>query len=263
MPAHRRSAGNVLSAVAPVPLPAMPVAGCDTVRVTDGLALERRGLDQVAHGASSAHVHIWRPSDRALVMPRSLARGRRVELIGRQLGYPVVIRDSGGDVVPQLPGVLNVALSFAIPQQPGRPFSVDSGYDILCQPLSRWLRDQGLAADIGAVAGAFCDGRFNVTVGGRKIAGTAQRWRHVDATRKAVLAHAVLLVDPDLSEMVRITNGFYRLCGINRHCDVNSHTTLRAAVAESGCASISLPESLRRLRALYRDYLSALWPAIE
>lgn len=235
-----------------------------TCGVVDGLALERAMLADVASGATAAAVRLWHAADRALVVPRALARGRRfarASAVLEHLGYPVVVRESGGDVVPQAPGVCNVAVAFSAPSGgiAGR-LSVGAAYEVVCTPLTLWLRRQGVAAAVGSVAGAFCDGRYNVTIDGRKVAGTAQRWRQTRWGSPAVLAHAAIMVDVDVAELVHVTNTFYRLCGVERRCEVASHTTLATALAAGGDAP-AMPET--RLPGLLRLYRDCLAPPAE
>lgn len=224
--------------------------------VADGLQLERRLLAAVARGGVGTNLLFWRPTDTALVAPRNLLRGRSAVDLGRQLGCPVVMRDSGGDVVPQTPTVLNIAVMFAAQEPHARLLSIESAYDVLCRPLVAWLRDMGLAAGVGAVSGAFCDGRFNITVDGRKLAGTAQRWRHLASGGRAVLAHAAVLVDADLEQAIRTTNDFYGAIGSSKRCDGASHITLQSALGKAGGATVDLSSRLPRLHSRYRGCLS-------
>ena len=55
----------------------------------------------------------------------------------------------------------------------------------------------GIAAEATPVQGSFCDGDYNLAVEGRKIVGTAQRWRG-----RTCLIHALLLTDLDLAPAV-------------------------------------------------------------
>ncbi|TYO97612.1 lipoate-protein ligase A [Geothermobacter ehrlichii] len=163
---------------------------------------------------------------RCLVATRREARWPDFAAVGARLaaeGWPVVVRCSGGSCVPQGPGVLNLALIFARPAH----WRLEDGYRLLCDLLTAWLDGFGVHAGVGEVAGAFCDGRYNVQVGGCKLAGTAQRWAGSNRRRSVVLAHACLLVDPDLEEMTRQVNRFYALCGQQRRFDPEACTSLR------------------------------------
>ncbi|MGP6218890.1 lipoyl protein ligase domain-containing protein, partial [Pseudomonas paraeruginosa] len=141
-------------------------------------------------------------------------------------GWPVLLRDTGGEPVPQSPGVLNIALSYALGAGDNEQTRIETAYQRLCQPICDWLRERGLDAGVGAVPGSFCDGRYNVTLDGRKLAGTAQRWRRNGAGRPVVLAHAALLVGAEREEMVEVVNTFTRLCASAPDCRADSHLGL-------------------------------------
>jgi octanoyl-[GcvH]:protein N-octanoyltransferase len=194
-------------------------------------------LEAVRRGAPPV-ARVWENA-RCLVAARSDARLPRfaeaAEAMARA-GWPVCVRESGGTTIPQGPGILSLTLVFRPP--PGAPFTIEAGYDAVCRPIERALAALGLASARGAVGAAFCDGRFDLSIGGRKIAGTAQRWRAVpggpNPERGAVLLHAVLLADPDRSEGIGAVNRFYERAGSERHADPAASITLREAWAERG-----------------------------
>ena len=60
------------------------------------------------------------------------------------------------------------------------------------------LAEHGLEGNYDFVPGSFCDGQYNLVIGGRKITGTAQRWLAPGQDHGgAVLAQAMLLVAGD------------------------------------------------------------------
>ncbi len=124
--------------------------------------------------------------------------------------------------------MLNLSLVW---RQPGVDASLAAAYARLCQPIQAALAAQGLATHYGTVAGAFCNGRYNLLVADRKIAGTAQRWKIMRAGGNrpreiVVLAHAMLLVDTDPAALVDAVNMFYQYSGIARRCSADAHTTV-------------------------------------
>lgn len=126
-------------------------------------------------------------------------------------GWPVWLRLSGGGLVPQAAGVINIHL--ACPVQASQPLqAAETHYRLLCGLLARALADIGIDAVPAPVQGSFCDGRFNLAVGGRKIAGTAQYWRrntHPHAAAPySLLSQAVLLADADTARLTRMANRF-------------------------------------------------------
>ena len=66
----------------------------------------------------------------------------------------------------------------------------------------------------------------------RKIAGTAQYWRHA-GSRHAVLAHALLLVDAEPVTLVAETNRFETALGSGKQYDSNALTSVAQAWCDS------------------------------
>lgn len=190
-----------------------------------GTAVDAALLDLAATGRAVAAV--WEAPSPSLLAPRSYRRYERLEQVRADFerhGLPVLLRPSGGGLVPQGPGIVNLSLAF---EAAGR--SIDSGdsiYASLCELLQDALATFGIRAEIGEVAGSFCDGRFNLAVAGRKIAGTAQYWKHLGPGQRAVLAHALLLVDVDLAVATGWLNEFEGALGSGRTYDPDAVTSL-------------------------------------
>lgn len=186
-------------------------------------------LADVAPGARAVW-RVWR-MERCLVVP-----AREVRLPGfaaaavraAAAGWPLRQRRSGGLAVPNGPGLLNLSVAFAT----HRP-NPEQGYALLRDAVADTLASFGLAAASGAVAGAFCDGAHNLVVGGRKLAGTAQRWRATGGGT-AVLAHALILVDPDIGLMLRRLEDYYRWLGHPRAFKRSAVVTLRELGVDAG-----------------------------
>lgn len=162
----------------------MIVAGFNTAR--DGIAREMALLQQTEPAAL-----LWSSAVPTLVLPAALMRDPHVQEAAaqaEQAGIPVVTRRSGGGIVPQGPGTLNLAL--VLPAPPG--FQLEDGYRLICNALSEALTRFDIRSTTGACVGSFCDGTWNVLVEGRKLAGTAQRWRS-SGSGPIVLAHAAIL----------------------------------------------------------------------
>lgn len=162
----------------------MIVAEFDTA--PDGIAREMALLQQ-----GQPAVLLWHSAVPALVLPAALLRRPAVRDAAAQAqraGWPVVPRQSGGGIVPQGPGTLNLAL--VLPAPPG--FRLEDGYRLICGALSEALARFDVKTTTGACENAFCDGSWNVLAEGRKLAGTAQRWRS-GAHGPVVLTHAALL----------------------------------------------------------------------
>ena len=161
-----------------------------------------------------------------LVVPLSYRRHAKLDAACADFaarGWPVRLRRSGGGVVPQGPGVLNVSLAYAVEGPPGT--LAERVYADLCSAIARALATFGIDAQTRAVEGSFCDGRFNLAVGPRKIAGTAQYWRRAGG-RQAVLAHALLLVDADAAQLSAQASAFEATIGSERRYDPGVLTTV-------------------------------------
>jgi len=155
-------------------------------------------LAAVHANSAPASAFLWRAAAPALVLPERFARGpgfADVAAARAAEGWPVTTRKTGGGITPQGPGVVNLALAFRVP--PPRSRDIRGSYDAICSPLIAALAALGLRATAAPITGSFCDGDHNLAVAGRKIAGTAQRWRG-----NACLAHALILTDLDLAPAV-------------------------------------------------------------
>ncbi len=240
-------------------LPAFSVLGGGPegapVTLRPGVAGEGDLLDAVEGGTLAAAARVWE-APRAVVASRADARlpgfadARRVLAAE---GWPVEVRESGGSAVPHAPGIVHLSLAFRPPE--GAPTTLESTYALLLEPLIRLVEGFGLPADVGEVPGSFCDGRFNLVVGGRKLAGTAQRWRAGPGPaipgRGAILAHALLLVDVDRSEATGAVNRFYQVARADRHFDADALVTLAELLPETAPRGRALVAEVgRRLRGL-------------
>ena len=180
-------------------------------------------LDDALHGRERAVV--W-SAPRGLVAPLSYRRHAGLDAACTAFaaaGWPVRLRRSGGGVVPQGPGVLSLSLAYRAGGAPGS--QAEPVYAHLCTALSSALAWLGIDARPRAVHGSFCDGRFNLAVGERKIAGTAQYWRRA-GDRHAVLAHAVLLFDADTELLNAQANAFEAALGSGRRYEADTLTTV-------------------------------------
>lgn len=212
---------------------AVPTHQTDDVILSplEGLGKELALLESVVQGERPSGTLLWR-CEQALVVPRRLSHRPAFAQASETLeaeGWPVVVRDTGGDLTPQAPGLINVALAFRQRRTPG---AIRDSYLRLCQPLIDCLQDAGIDAYCASVQGAFCDGDYNLVVDGRKLAGTAQRWRkmasHTGAAADefAVLVHAVILCDENLAPLWQAGNRFYAECGMTERIDPALHLSL-------------------------------------
>jgi lipoate-protein ligase A len=155
-------------------------------------------LEAVSAGAPAA-ARLWRMTPCLVVPSRvaSLAGFEAATAHSAAHGWPVLVRSTGGAPVPQFPGMLNIALAYRMAAD--TPWSIDDAYRHLAALLTDALKPLGLRAETGEIADAFCPGRYDLSLDGRKIAGLAQRRKRAESGGHAILAHACLLVEGDLS----------------------------------------------------------------
>jgi lipoate-protein ligase A len=224
--------------------------------VEAGLRAEQDLLASVCAGEQEFGLLFWQPSDRALVMPRRLSRLPGFEAASIELaasGWPVLLRETGGEPVPQSSATINIALVYAPPRSEGDQGRIETAYRRLCDPICELLAELGGTPSLGEVDGAFCDGRFNVNLDGRKMVGTAQRWRQSKGGQRPVgLVHGALLLDNERESMVEAVNRFNEACGLEQRVRAQSHIALHEQFAA--------PDAIKRLDVLYRQLLTKLLP---
>lgn len=156
-------------------------------------AAEGIGLEETALRGGVPCVLLWRAQTPSIVVPRTRAREPGFAALcdtAARAGWPLELRSSGGGAVPQGPSTLNLAI--VAPRKSGA--TIEDGYRALCGAIADGLARFGVNSEPGGVAWSFCDGAWNMTAGGRKFAGTAQRWRAAGGTRAVMLLHAALVM---------------------------------------------------------------------
>ncbi len=125
------------------------------------------------------------------------------------------------------------------------------------QPLLTLLAEYGLEGSYDFVPGSFCDGQYNLVIGGRKITGTAQRWLAPGQDHQgAVLAQAMLLVAGDVDEGTRMASRFYELAGGELRFMARTSTTLASCIDWRGSDQALVEKVQARLDSLLSEGLS-------
>lgn len=148
-------------------------------------------------------LHIWR-HPRAFVMGLRDSRLPEAALANQWLlkqGYDTAVRNSGGAAVPLDMGVVNVSL--LLPKEAG---DMEHRKDfelmvVLIRELMSKLTDR---IDQGEVMGSFCPGEFDLSVGGRKFCGIAQRRQ-----QRALSVQAFIIVEGEGEAKTSLARGFY------------------------------------------------------
>jgi len=228
-----------------------------SLTIEAGLQAEQDLLASVCAGDAEFGLLFWQPSDRALVMPRRLNRLPGFDHaceVSAAAGWPVLLRETGGEPVPQSAATINIALVYAPPRSEGDLNRIETGYRRLCDPICQLLDELGGTSSLGEIDGAFCDGRFNVNLDGRKMVGTAQRWRQSQGGQRPVgLVHGAMLMDDERESMVAAVNRFNKACGLEQRVRAQSHIALHE--------KFNAPQALARLDELFRLMLAQIYSA--
>ena len=176
----------------------------------DGFGLQQAVLDEVASGergptalvwTSSRYVGVTRPETRLPGFDEAVK-------IAESLGFPVLIRNSGGGAVAANNGSISFSLTFPVEDlRHGHYERYTEGVDLIAAALRR----VGVEGEGGPVEGEFCPGAHSVRSGGPggvKHAGLAQR-----VTRRAARLEALILVT-DTGELVCVLEVFYGALGL-------------------------------------------------
>lgn len=175
-----------------------------------GFGLQQVILEQVAAGERGPSCLMWSSS------PYVAATRLETRLPGfadavrsaETLGFPVLVRNSGGGAVAANRGAISFSLSFPVEDLRHGLFErYTEGVEIVAAALRRL----GVAAEGGAVEGEFCPGDYSVRSGGVrgvKHAGLAQR-----VTRWAARLEALILVEHTV-ELLEVLTKFHAALGL-------------------------------------------------
>ena len=176
----------------------------------DGFGLQQAVLEEVAAGergptalmwTSSPYVGATRPETRLPGFPEAKRRAEG-------MGYPALVRNSGGGTVAANEGSISFSLTRPVEDlRHGLYERYAEGVDI----VSAALRRVGVEAEGGEVEGEFCPGAYSIRSGGPrgiKHAGLAQR-----VTRRAARIEALILVQKT-AELVPVLEVFHDALGL-------------------------------------------------
>jgi lipoate-protein ligase A len=175
-----------------------------------GFGLQQAVLEEVAAGERGPVALIWTSSHYvgATRQETRLSGFAAATEAALELGFPVLVRNSGGGAVAANRGSLSFSLTFPVEDlRHGLYERYSEGLDLIVSAL----RSISVEAERGEVDGEFCPGAYSVRSGGPrgvKHAGLAQR-----VTRRAARLEALLLVS-ETDEVRTILERFYGLLGL-------------------------------------------------
>lgn len=132
-----------------------------------GLQAEQDLLAAVCAGERPHGLLFWQPTDHALVMPRRMNRLANFDIACAELaasGWPVLLRETGGEPVPQSAATVNVALVYIAPRSEGDQNRLELAYQRLCDPLCKALAAYGGEPSLGRSKGRSAMGATTSTL---------------------------------------------------------------------------------------------------
>ena len=176
----------------------------------DGFGLQQAVLEEVAAQQRGPTALMW-TSSRYVGATRQETRlpgFAAATEAATGLGFPVLVRNSGGGAVAANRGSLSFSLTFPVADlRHGLYERYAEGLDL----ISSALRRVGVEAEGGEVEGEFCPGAYSVRSGGPwgiKHAGLAQR-----VTRRSARLEALVLVS-ETDELKAVLERVYSLLGL-------------------------------------------------
>lgn len=212
-------------------------------------------MADAAHG-ERAVAHLWQGTP-GWVVPRRCTALPGWAAVAARHGSALQVRRSGGALVPQGPGIWN--LSLAWPAADATPADMHAVYAALCDALVAAFARLDVMATPQPVQGSFCDGRWNLAVRGRKLAGTAQAWRRFGA-RQVVLAHALIVVSADPAALTASANALEAELGHGTPYRADALTSLARETQASHVAHDIIALEARTLEVLAEQFARVVPP---
>ena len=160
--------------------------------IGENLALDEALLVAAEEHGGGPVLRTWEAENLAVVLGAS---GRMLDDVAvercRTDGVAIARRSSGGGTVVVGPGALNVTVVLLADSAPGL-HAVDTAHAYVMNRLAAAIRDLGPNVEVRGLG--------DLTLGGRKFAGSAQR-----RLRRAFLVHASILYDFPISAVSRYT----------------------------------------------------------
>ncbi|WP_238357835.1 lipoate--protein ligase family protein [Cohnella zeiphila] len=177
------------------------------VSVLDSFALDELLCRQAGEGGPAV-CHLWR-HPRALVLGLRDSRLPQAAEAARQFaaeGFEVVVRHSGGAAVPLDPGVVNLSLILPRPSGASNSGDFHDDFERMYALIAEALSGTGHAVNKGEIGGAYCPGDYDLSIGGFKFCGIAQRRQ-----TKALIVQAFIVAEGSGAGRAGLVREFYRL----------------------------------------------------
>ena len=176
----------------------------------DGFGLQQAVLEEVTAGDRGPTALIWSsaPYVGATRRETRLPGFNQAATAAEDMGFPVLVRNSGGGAVAANEGSISFSLTYPVREiGQGLYERYAEGVDLVASAL----RQVGVKAEGGEVEGEFCPGAYSVRSGGWsgvKHAGLAQR-----VSRRAARLESLILVS-NTKSLTPVLESFYGALGL-------------------------------------------------
>jgi octanoyl-[GcvH]:protein N-octanoyltransferase len=204
-----------------------------------------RGMEQ---GALPV-LHLWR-HPRAFIMglrDSRLPHAQKAAYHLEEAGYQTAVRNSGGAAVPLDLGVLNLTL--LLPKPVG---DVDHRKDFekMVALIQAALGNLTHEVNKGEIIGSFCPGEFDLSIGGYKFCGIAQR-----RLQQAIAVQAFVIVEGIGSHKAALAKEFYATAAKGAKTDQFPLVELDSMASLSEClqSSLTIDKFIEGVRELWEE----------
>jgi octanoyl-[GcvH]:protein N-octanoyltransferase len=167
-------------------------------------ALDDALCESVGSGQSPAAARLWVHNRTVMLGTQDTRLPFFHDALGvlKQAGFRYLVRNSGGLAVVLDSGVLNLSLIFS---ERDRLLSIDEPFQAMAEFITHVLAIYDVSCVTGEVAGSYCPGRYDLSIGGRKFAGISQR-----RVRKGVAVQIYLCVNGSGPKRAELIRAFYK-----------------------------------------------------
>lgn len=161
-------------------------------------------LGRRAGEGGPAVCHLWRHPHAFILGSRDsrLPEAAEAALQLGAAGYDVAVRNSGGAAVPLDLGVLNVSLILPAASSDLSGFHGD--FEKMYALVREALAGTDRTVDKGEISGAYCPGDYDLSIGGLKFCGIAQRRQ-----ARATIVQAFIVAEGSGRARARLVREFY------------------------------------------------------
>lgn len=226
--------------------------------VHEAFAIDEIESERVAAGERPL-LHVWR-HDKALVLglrDRRLPQAKEAMNRYVEQGWSVMVRNSGGALVPLDAGVLNLTL---IQPNPPGTVRIHDDFGQMAELIADAVQLVQERADVrtGEIAGAYCPGDYDLSISGVKFCGIAQRRR-----LGAYAIQAFIVVEGVGASRAAVASEFYRMAEGKDRIAVQSMGSLSQLLGIPVSAK-QFADAIKQavmLRFRFREWLAELDPS--